>query len=120
MLYNRKPDKPGSVRNLRRFVEKFHPRLSLILHSDEVLEADALLFYQLRAGEKRREITELLLGFIEKYRYQKGPRVFFDISDGRGNPKETLIDIELGAQMKLDTAVCLVKNLAKYLARDGN
>jgi len=112
--YTGKADKSGSVRNLRRFIERFHPKLSIIIHSDDNLGADALIFYRRKAGEKTSKVKRLLLPFA--LRYDKHPLVFFGISNMRGRAKLTLIDIELGSEMELEKAVYLIESFAKYLA----
>lgn len=113
VLYTKKADKQGSTCNLRRFIERFNPDISLVLHSDDNLETDALIFYRLRIGERIKAVEDLLLAFI--HQYDKGPLIFFGISNLRGNPKRTIVDIELGSKMAIEKAVRLVKDFAQYL-----
>ena len=112
--YAGKADKNESTRNLRKSVEGFNPIFSVIIHSDDNLETNALIFYRRKAGERMENIKNLLLTFV--HRYDKGrPLVFFGISDVRGNAKRTLIDLELGSEMEPEEAVCLIENFAQYL-----
>lgn len=114
--YTGKADKDGSTRNLRRFIENFDPELSIVLHSDDNLETNALIFYQLRPEETAKMVRKLLLRFV--LRYAENPMVFFGFIT-RANAKRTLIDLELGSQMELEKAVHLTACLANYFVANN-
>lgn len=111
--YTGKPDKNGSTRNLRKFVEVFDPDFSIILHSDDNLGADALIFYRRKAKERIRTVRKLLLTFI--YRHSRPFIIFFGISEVRSTTKRTLIDFELGSEMEQKEAIRLIENFVQYL-----
>jgi hypothetical protein len=103
----------GPTKRLRRFLERWNPKFTIVLHSDENLKDSALLFYRKNRTETN-SVRKLLLKFA--LQYEGKPLLFFDISNRRGLAKRTVIDLEIGSEMKPKDAAELTKRFAQYLA----
>ena len=107
--YTGKPDRKGSICNLRQFIEELNPVISpIILHGDDDISLDAAIIYCVKLKQEERKALQPLLDFI----YQCN---VYDVAFDIYLTKYNLIELELNSKMGLQKATSLVERFSKYL-----